>query len=141
MTRTCSVCGKTSAIIGYKRDDPVLGCLHVQQLLSPEEMARIATEEATRQINMLMRQYGIDYDAAESLYVEQATTELTEEIDKGHKELLERLAKIPADVLDRRVKNRKERFVKFSTRPRWVGPLIDPKVRHSDDERKSNADI
>jgi hypothetical protein len=130
----CRICGKASNKIGYCKGDPILSCGHVQLVPTQEEMAREAAEEAERQIGILMRQHGITHDEAESLFIEQATAELSEDITTAQKEAVDRMDKVPENLKQRRVTGRKKRFTEFNKRPRWVGPLVDPMVRSMIDE-------
>lgn len=130
----CRICSKISAQVGFERDNPILACGHAQHLPTPEELAREATEEAERQIALLMRQRGVDRDTAMTIFVEETTAELTEDVAKDQEKLKERLSKIPDNVWKKRTNSRRVRFGKFSTKPRWVGPLVDPTVKYITDE-------
>lgn len=129
-THVCRTCGKVSTTIGFKRDDPVLACGHTQIPPTIEEISHEAKEEAEKQLTTIMRERGVDRDTAETIFIEEASSELTQDTAREKEEFLQKQAQIPTGIRRRREQGRNKRVIRhIKSGPRWLGPIVDPEVR------------
>lgn len=77
----CRICQSNRMIIGYKRDDPILDCGHIHQLLDSETKARIVYQEYHQRLSGLQAQ-GLTLEEAQDLIINENFDE------KSHQELV-----------------------------------------------------
>lgn len=68
----CLICHQEERIIGYERDDPILGCGH-QQASDPDDLvAEIAVYEVNLDVARIMKEKGVSRDEAMELSTREA---------------------------------------------------------------------